>query len=395
MYICGAPDHTYGLGGLPGELTQEPYRDAATIDPARFGIRALSPVFATVRYRWDVTESTFIEDDEFTGGLRTFYRDIAQKTCPASVLLEISGATLAQNMIYCSDGTETRILYETSRPNDRAATAPVTDNQIAEADRLRFADDNWDCFFVGSAGSFNYGHWLVDDLPRLKAALMMTRRSNRPLRIILPSYGTGIDDIRMQSVRQLLGAAVHIDLMDPASAQYFPRLYYATPVTDHPLSKSPIAMDFAARQTVSSLLSGASVERDGRAERIFVGRRNSNGRNLLNIGALRQRLAEMDFRYVDTEALNFAEQVETFSQATVVVGLMGAAMTNTLFCRPMTPVLHLAPRGWIEPFYFDLAQVRGQRYHALYGPVDDTDRPAHASDFSIDIESITRFIESL
>jgi hypothetical protein len=395
VYICGAPDHTYGPACLPAELTQEPYRDAATIDPARFGIRAVAPVFATVRYRWDLTESTFIENDLFTEGLRTFYHDVAQKTSPASVLLEISGATLAQNMIYCSDGTERRVLYETSRPNDRAATAIVTDNQIAGADRSRFADDSWDCFFLGSAGSFNYGHWLVDDLPRLKAALMLTRRSKRPLRIVLPSYGTDIDNVRIESVRLLLGEAVHIDLIDPASAQYFPRVYYTTPVTDHPLSKSPIAMEFAARQSVSALLNGASVERDGRAERIFVGRRNSYGRNLLNMDALRQRLGEMSFRYVDGEALSFADQVEIFSQATVVVGLMGAAMTNTLFCRPTTPVIHLAPRGWIEPFYFDLAQVRGHRYHALFGATDDTGRPPHARDFAIDIERITRFIEAL
>jgi capsular polysaccharide biosynthesis protein len=192
----------------------------------------------------------------------------------------------------------------------------------------------------------------------------------------------------------ILGSDVHIDLIDPDNAQYFPKVYYVTPVTDHPLSKSPIAMDYAARESVSALLRGASVERDGHAERIFVGRRNGY-RNLLNMDALRQRLSKMCFRYVDAEALSFAQQVETFSQATVVVGLMGAAMTNTLFCRPTTPVIHLAPRGWIEPFYFDLAAVRGHRYHALYGDIDDTGRPPHLSDFVIDIDLLARFIETL
>jgi hypothetical protein len=70
-------------------------------------------------------------------------------------------------------------------------------------------------------------------------------------------------------------------------------------------------------------------------------------------------------------------------------------MTNTLFCRPATTLIYLAPAGWIEPFYWDLSVVRGHYYRVLFGDVTDRLAPPHRSDFTIEPAALKGAIDAL
>ena len=72
---------------------------------------------------------------------------------------------------------------------------------------------------------------------------------------------------------------------------------------------------------------------------------------------------------------------------------MGAAMTNCLFAGPGAATLYLGPEGWIEPFYWDVAAVRGHRYMACYGPVQDPAVPAHLNSYTIDLAALERMLD--
>jgi hypothetical protein len=378
-YICCAARHTYGIGALPPGLDEDA-PGAGTADPADFGIHTLEEVYNTVRYHWRPTPEMFVAPDAFTDDLARFYASQTTRNCPASVLVRIEDAVLAHSVVYArASGDAPAIVYETYRPNDRPALPMIDRQVIARADRARFADPAWATFFIGSAGSSNYGHWLVDDLPRLAAFAAVMRHSGRPVRVAMHGYNEVIDSVRMQSVRLLLGDSVHIDLVDPNVPHHFTDLYYVTPVTQHPLQKSPAALDRAARDVLSRLPPGSNGPL-----LVYVARSAHFGRGLVNQEAIRALVESRGFTLVDPAALSFEEQVRTLASAQVVIGQMGAAMTNTMFCRPTTTVIHLAPTGWIEPFYWDLASVRGHHYRVIYGDVTDSALPAHLSGFTVD-----------
>ncbi len=83
--------------------------------------------------------------------------------------------------------------------------------------------------------------------------------------------------------------------------------------------------------------------------------------------------------------MTFEEQVELFSDAAIVVGIMGAAMTNTIFCAPGTPIVHLSCKGWAEPYFWDLAEASGQDYACVYGQPEPGETPPHLASFRIEL----------
>lgn len=392
-FICCAARHTYGIGALPPGLDKDA-PGAGTADPAAFGIHTLEEVYNTVRYHWRPHSDMFVTPSAFTEELARFYAPQVTRNCPAAVLVRIDDAVLSHSVLYArASESDPAIVYETFRPNDRPAVRAIDRAAIAQADRARFADPGWAALFVGSAGSSNYGHWLVDDLPRLKAAAAVMRHSGRPVRIVIHRYGEAIDAVRIASIRLLLGAAAHVDLVDPDVPTHFPELHYVTPVTQHPLQKSPAALDQAARDVLARLAL-EEPQANGPLQ-LFVLRPARYGRGLANQDAICALAAARGFTLVDPDGLSFGQQVRSFASAQVVMGQMGAAMTNSLFCRPTTTVIHLAPTGWIEPFYWDLASVRGHHYRVLYGDVTDSDVPAHRSGFTIDPAAVERALAAL
>jgi capsular polysaccharide biosynthesis protein len=150
----------------------------------------------------------------------------------------------------------------------------------------------------------------------------------------------------------------------------FEELYFATPVTYHPYLKSPEALHY----TGTAL---RKRETGPATRRIFVTRRRSRGRTIINLRETEGVLESMGFSIIDPEAINFQRQVSAFATAGLVVGSMGAAMTNTMFCPPGTKLVYLAPAGWREPFYWDLAAACGHEYHVCFG----TGEPANAAPY--------------
>lgn len=391
-YICCSVTRTYGTGAIPQGLNED-VPEAVSTDPTSLGIDVVTDLFATARYHWRFPADGFVVPTTFTQELGAFYASIATRNCPASVVVRLKDAVLANSIIYANVSETPKIVYETHRPNDRGAVSTVSSDAISTADPERFANSAWKNLFIGSAGSSNYGHWLVDDLPRLKAIDALAQVDPRPVRVLIHSHGSAIDDIRIQSIRMMLGEAVHIDLLTPDTPYHFDELFYATPVSQHPVQKSPIAIDHAAREIVSRALAERPAP-DGQTL-LFVTRSSRYGRTLANEEAIRNLVERYGFTTVNPEGMSFAEQVRLFAGAQVVIGQMGAAMTNTLFCRPTTTLIYLAPSGWIEPFYWDLSVVRGQYYRVLFGDVSDPSVAPHRSDFSIDPDALETAITLL
>lgn len=373
------------VSGAPGRI----YRPAASLfeyhervmDPGRAAAAGIHPLFDLydAAYYRHAPDPDMMVDAGHPWSAELFRKYAGERHChaAASVVLRIDDAVVTGSVIQCLKDGASSILYESFRFPDRPGVAPPPpaspDMPFAAFQRRRHAH-----LYLGSLGSFNYGHWLVDDLPRAKAWLDLRHRLGITCILLLPAYGGRIDAIRLQSLRALIHPRIAVRFVPRNEPCRLRNLHYATPVSFHPRIKIPAAIEFVRSRGLARIC-GRDEEP---SERLFIARRPPHSRAIVNFDETWALLSARGFRMVEPERLDFAEQVRLFRSARIVVGQMGAAMTNSLFCAPATSLIYLAPEGWIEPFYLDLAALGGQHYNILCGPAAGAG-PAHLADFSV------------
>ncbi len=317
-------------------------------------------------------------------------------TVRRSVLVRLTTTYLLGPVIYVEVNGDLALLFETYRPNDRGFVAAPHPRSVVGTSVEYQSDADTCCLFIGSAGSFNYGHWLVDDLPRLKAAYALRAKfSDRPIRILFSVLGDAIDAVRRDCVAIYLSSMSNysIEFLDHRIPYKIHDLFYASPVSLHPSTKSPAAMEWVAAQITPP--EATQRQPDERNARVFVTRRPPDSRTLLNHQEIAAFLSSHGFAVVDLLGLNFAQQLEIFRHAEIVVGCMGAGMTNTILSARPVIIVMLAPEGWIEPFYWDLAAVRNDKYVVCYGEPDNKTIAANASSYTIDLGKLTSLMNYL
>lgn len=311
---------------------------------------------------------------------------------PPTLLCETRDVRLAGNALFHVEDGRPQVLFETYRPQERhVVPGPGPDflrvDETIEGEGL--------VLLLNSAGSFNYGHWLIDDLPRLRAlASLRARHPGVPVTVALVSYFPHIDAARRHSIRLLSGSGggVPIRFLDRTKTYRFARLHHATPCSLPSTGKSPHALRSLTGQmrARTRLPRGLFALRtlSGRGRRLFVDRHPGRGRGLANREAVLALLRGLGFEAFDPELTSVRQQVVRFSAAEIVVGIAGAGMANTVFCRPGTPVIHLVPEGWEDPFYGEIATACGQGYSAVFGPRIPSEGPEYLRDFAIDPEPL-------
>lgn len=386
-YLSCVPGLLYREGGFfdASDVLADLHGAARSLADECVGIAELFPPF---HYRRPVPHQVIADDPAFAVTLSGHYASYndAMADGAASVVVRLGSGRVHGNVLYIASKGGSHAVYETHRPNDRPYVQRI-DPGLPPWPLHAMAGPDGLNLFLGSAGTSNYGHWLVDDLPRAAAvALLQGEAAGRTIHIWITDAGEPMNSIRNESlVRFCSGFRIEVRVMPLNFVFEFEQLYYPTPVSYHPLLKSPEAMT-----QVAQLFAAAPSGR-----RLFVTRRTSHSRGLVNAAAVEERLAAAGFSVIDPEGMDFAAQATAFAEASIIVGSMGAAMTNTIFAAPGARLLYLAPQGWVEPFYWDLAAVRGHRYSACYGPIVEAGQPAHLSQFSIGMDQLDLALDDL
>jgi hypothetical protein len=149
---------------------------------------------------------------------------------------------------------------------------------------------------------------------------------------------------------------------------------------------------------IIEILSGMAAKvPPGPPRRLFVRRVPSvhAGRALLNQDELASRLTARGYHVIEPGSMSLEEQIAAFRGATQVVGVLGAAMTNIVFCEPGVTVTCLAGSHMPDTFFWFLANHRGLNYVELrceQQPVEG--REAWKEPFAATEEQI-RYLENL
>ncbi|WP_232631889.1 glycosyltransferase family 61 protein [Methylobacterium sp. Leaf118] len=389
LLSCEA-ERLYGQGGFPGE----PALLAALSDRVSRHTRVLGEVFPG-------HPAADPGHPRLYGGTAAFRAgqgarlSARRPPVPPTLLLESRDVRLAGNALYVVEDGEPRVLFETYRPQDRHVVAgPGPDFEAVD----EAVPEEGFAVLINSAGSFNYGHWLIDDLPRLRAvAMLRARHPDVPITVLLMAYVPHVDAARRGSVTLVLGdlRGVTVRFLDPSRTYRFARLHHPSPSSLPIDRKSPEAIRYLGRRVRRRMLLPRWLDRARRigqggrgGRRLFVDRHPGRGRMLANRAEVMALLASHGFEAFDPEVVSVRQQAIRFGQAEFVVGIAGAAMANTVFCAPGTPLVYLVPEGWEDPFYWEVATACGHGYGAVFGPRHASDGPEDLQDFTVAVDDL-------
>jgi hypothetical protein len=225
------------------------------------------------------------------------------------------------------------------------------------------------CAHIFKAGKDNYGHLLVEMLPRLELLLAAGLRDIPVLIPNMPEPFLDMVEFTLSRVYEGRFSALHVseDLIQCET------LYYPTPVTRHNNRKSWAVTAYAER------LSKVVSHQPGYAKKIYLSRRGTKNRPMLNESVIEGIFVSYGFQIVRVEELSFEDQVRVCRAASVIAGPMGAALTSAIFAQKGAQVIVLDP-GNHDLFFYDLAALREQHYSWIFPVLLKDERTSGSSE---------------
>ncbi|MEN3167897.1 glycosyltransferase family 61 protein [Gluconobacter sp. OJB] len=199
----------------------------------------------------------------------------------------------------------------------------------------------------------NYYHWVAHTIPTLHVLSLQ----DKAVRLVLPEH---MHPWQFETL-ELFGLTSEAHIRLKQGHQYaFQTLDYITFVNgsaDFAISDLSCAAYARLREAV-----GATAKPVGR--RIYIERGASANRHVPNESELADSLEKLGFERVCPETLSLTEQIRLFSEAGMVMGMLGAGMANIAWCQPGTLVYELVPSHHINPCFAAMATQDGLRYWA-------------------------------
>ncbi len=102
-----------------------------------------------------------------------------------------------------------------------------------------------------------------------------------------------------------------------------------------------------------------------RNRKVYISRRNSPSRAINFEDEIEQMVGKYGFEICYFERMPFEEQMQTVSEASVVMGVHGAGLSNIIAGRNGLTVIEILNPDWLNPCFMQLAHQLGFRYRYL------------------------------
>lgn len=122
------------------------------------------------------------------------------------------------------------------------------------------------------------------------------------------------------------------------------------------------------------------------SQNIFISRRQTNARRILNEEEVIVILAKMDFVTYVLEDIDWQEQVKLFAQAKIIVAPHGAGLTNMIFSHRATIIEIFGQK--ISHFFYTIAQGLEFNYGCLFCEVNN-------ENIIVDCEQLRKIIDKM
>jgi capsular polysaccharide biosynthesis protein len=205
---------------------------------------------------------------------------------------------------------------------------------------------------IASALASGYAHWLLDELPRL-------------LSLAPDAAGTLIAHTAAPYAREALALHGWVgSTREPGRTTHLQCEQLLVPsLCGNVVQPSPRALERLHEFTAPLHRKTSPF-----GERLYLSRSRAQRRRVTNEAELRAALERQGFTTVHLEDLPWAEQINAFRHAKVIVAPHGAGLANLAFCAPGTRVVELFHRAYVHGCFWRLAALRGLDYEPIVPP---------------------------
>ena len=211
----------------------------------------------------------------------------------------------------------------------------------------------------------SYFHWFLDYLPRLFAAEQYTTLTGHPLTVLVP---TNLNEWQSASLSRLGYGADSLLPFNPGERFTNIKTRCLIASRSHRSQRAPgVPPDAISPASVAELktrLSSTPPALGGRdlPKKLFLTRRDASSRRLINEHEVLSLLSGHGFEAVSLETVPLSDQIELFTNATHVVAVHGAGLTNLIHSHNASVLeIHSLNHG-IRPEFFQIASLNHCQY---------------------------------
>jgi len=333
----------------------------------------------------------------------TFHEIIGEHTIPESFVCEIDNVRLIGHRALPQTRDGRYILEELGKEGmmkSRILNTFSLQSKIREAiysNRNKFESPEFDTIInmVPRHGAshnnyVNYGHWLVEDLPRLRGYDRYKNATSRTPKLLIKSNPPSW----MTQTLELLGFSssdwLEWNQKDAAASRLvIPKLSYIHSIG---AEYQPTDRKWVSEQ-IKSNIDGTS--RSSPPEYIFISRQGQSRRKIVNFAEVEKILKQLGFDIIRPEKLDFEQQVQLFSQADIIIGPFGAGLVNMIFADNAS-VIEIKPYNTDHTIFYILANECDFQYDCLFGePLDANEKSDKNSNIFVDTETLQNRIENV
>ena len=312
--------------------------------------------------------------------LLSYFYNIVRQTeahCPAEYMVHYRTAYVVGGQ-YLLDADRQWFTPSITDHPQAESLRPALEQRIGLGDVRQLPPAGKPTVMIAKAGANNYGHTLAEILPRL---INLWRSPLRDVRLLLPT-GMGSFSPTIRALLSLLGIAAELLFTSEQEIAAVEDLVFIGPVSQHNTRKSTTLL------SLRDLLWRSVAATPEPRRRLYIERPPHEQRSLDNAAAARETLEAAGYETVHPASLPFDDQVRLFSQASHVVGTLGAGLTNILFAPPSCRVTMIDP-GLADYFFWDLAALAGQPFSWVFtGPVSFYSQELASATYPVDLDGL-------
>jgi hypothetical protein len=215
---------------------------------------------------------------------------------------------------------------------------------------------------LASRTSMNYGHWMLEHLPKLIKANQISDQSAKVLMKQPKDWQSETLD--------LLGVP-QTDRIYIKNKPIRVKKFIQTDIK--PVYTEDFELCTEDYCTLSETMKSSIDIEESYSERIFVSRQHVGKRCVSNMDEIETVLQKYNFDIIHPEKMTIRQQIEQFHNAKVIMGPIESGLTNMIFS-PDAEIYPIIDTSWMSGLFFALSQAIGHDWYPIYSKSTEIER---------------------
>jgi hypothetical protein len=244
---------------------------------------------------------------------------------------------------------------------------------------------------TGGGAVNNYGHWLIDVLPRI-FLLKESGLFDTVDWFIVPNYAHDYhkDSLKMLGIDEhkiINGQLVHHLQADTVIASTAPRG-----------KRSFLIPDWVTNLHRKYFLTEEILDDKPSPALIYISRKDSKLRIVTNEDSVINVLKADGFETILSSKLSFKEKINLFYKAKIIVSASSAGLGSLFYANSQGKLLEIFSQGFVHTHYYNMAKSVGMNYYYLISKHPSpatTSKEGEREDITVDVDKLKEKVQEV